>query len=61
MDNRYMMTTAYSDCSVKSEHGNDFMSLLRAAAIYWEDPDCEYIHIWDKESGRDMLSFSRPH
>ena len=61
MNTRYIMTTSYSDASVKGEHENDLAALLCAAAIYWEDPDCIFIHIWDKKTGADVLSFSRPY
>ena len=60
MNTRYIMTTAYSDFSSKTEHSDDLMALLRAAGIYWEDPSCEYIHVWDTIAHMDVMCFSRP-
>lgn len=60
MNTRYMMTTTYTDFSTKCERSDDFYTLMRAASIYWEDPSCVYIHIWDNALEKDIFSYEQP-
>lgn len=60
MENRYQVITVYGVADCKTESTSDLMSALRAAAIYWEDPDCSAITIWDWEAYADVMHYQRP-
>lgn len=55
----YQIIIAWDDCSCKTEHGNDILSVLRAAEIYIEDPHVNIIHIWDCSKKKDVFTWSR--
>ena len=55
----YQIIIAWDDCSCKIEHGNNILSVLRAAEIYIEDPHVNIIHIWDCSKKKDVFTWSR--
>lgn len=56
----YQITISWDNCSsCKTEHGNDILSVLRAAEIYIEDPHVQFIYIWDCFQKRYIFSWAR--
>lgn len=55
----YFLTRAYTDCTSMSEHGDDIVAMLEAAAIYLRDRDCWAVSITDTKTGNLILQFYR--
>lgn len=60
MKNRFQIITVYNDNTSKSEHVSEIQSALTAVSIYWMDPDCEMIRIYDCEKNINVLDYIRP-
>ena len=60
MKNRFQIITVYEDCVSKTETVSDIQRALEAASIYWQDPDCIMIHIYDWEQQKDILTYEKP-
>lgn len=54
----YRLITAYNDCTTKSETA-DLPSIMRALAIYYEDPDFFTAHIIDLATGKEIAAFTK--
>lgn len=54
----YRLITAYNDCTTKSETA-DLPSIMRALAIYYEDPDFFTAHIIDLATGKEIATFTK--
>lgn len=60
MENRFQIVTVYEDGTSKSEMVSDIQRALEAASIYWVDPDCEMINIYDKVKNINVLTYIKP-
>lgn len=60
MENRFQVITVYEDGASKSEHVSDIQNALTAVSIYWMDPDCEMIRIYDCKKNINVLDYVRP-
>ena len=48
------------DITTKTEVTESLQNALTAASIYWDDPCCESVTIFDFKRQRDVLRYSRP-
>ena len=60
MENRFQIITVYEDCTTKTESVSDIQRALEAASIYWADPDCKMINIYDWKKNLNCLIYIRP-
>lgn len=60
MENRFQIITVYEDCTSKTETVSDIHRALEAASIYWMDPECEMIKIYDWKKNVDCFTYIRP-
>lgn len=60
MTNRFQIITVYDDGVSKEESTPDIQSALNAASIYWMDPDCEMINIYDRVKNINALTYIKP-
>lgn len=51
----YQLITVYNDLSCKTETTNDIPAILRAIAIYYEEPDFVSATVYDFESKLDIV------
>ena len=56
---RYEMITTYTDAAYKIEVVDNFISILNAAAVYMEDPDCHEITVLDFKTSTTPLHWVR--
>ena len=56
---RYQIIRAYEDCACATEMSNDLISILNACAIYWEDPTCWSIEVYDNVTKTFIINLSR--
>lgn len=54
----YLLTTAYNDCTCKAERA-DLLSILRALAIYYEEPDFFSAHVIDIETQQEIINITK--
>lgn len=55
----YELVRAYNDCTSMSEHSDDIVALLEAAAIYLRDRSCWSLHIYDNKHDCIVLTYYR--
>lgn len=55
---QYQLITAYDDGVCKTEHA-DLPSIMRALAIYYEEPDFFIAHIVDIATGETIATFKK--
>lgn len=60
MENRFQIVTVYGDGTSKSEMVSDIQRALEAASIYWKDPECEMINIYDRIKNINALTYVKP-
>ena len=60
MENRFQIVTVYEDGTSKDESISDIHRALEAASIYWTDPDCEMINIYDRVKNINVLTYIKP-
>ncbi len=60
MENRFQIITVYEDCASKTESVSDIQRALEAASIYWMDPDCLIITIYDFKTQSTILKYNKP-
>lgn len=60
MENRFQIITVYEDGTSKTENISDIQRALEAASIYWIDPDCELINIYDRVKNINVLTYIKP-
>lgn len=51
----YQLITVYSDLSCKTETTNDLPAILRAIAIYYEEPDFVSATVYDIDNKLDIV------
>ena len=51
----YQLITVYSDLSCKTETTNDLPAILRAIAIYYEEPDFVSATVYDFDNKLDIV------
>lgn len=54
----YLLTTTYNDCTTKTEKA-EMPSILRALAIYYEDPDFFIAHIINATTGEVVATITK--
>lgn len=60
MENRFQIITVYEDGASKTESVSDIQRALEAASIYWQDPECEMIQIYDWKKNINCLTYIKP-
>ena len=60
MENRFQIITVYEDGTSKTESTSDIQSALKAVSIYWQDPECEMIQIYDWKNNINCLTYIKP-
>lgn len=55
----YQLIRAYNDLTSVTEHCDDIVSALNAAAIYLTDSECWRVMIVNIETGAIILNYSR--
>lgn len=60
MKRRFQIITVYKDCSSKTETVSYIQGALAAASIYWTDPDCISVTIYDWSTREDVLNYTKP-
>lgn len=56
---RYQLTRIYNDAYCFYEYSQTITSMLSAAAIYLEDPDCVFIMIVDTYTKQTIMNYKR--
>lgn len=60
MENRFQIITVYEDGASKTENVSDIQRALEAASIYWADPECERVQIYDWKKNINCFTYIRP-
>lgn len=60
MKNRFQIITVYEDCTSKTEGVSDIQRALEAASIYWMDPECLNVTIYDFKNESTILKYNKP-
>ena len=55
----YQIIRAYNDFTSMTEHADSITSVLTAATIYLEDPDCVRIVVYDTKTGKTIVDYQR--
>ncbi len=56
---KYQLIRVYNDLASTTESSDSITTLLSAAAIYLEDPDCITVEIIDRINDKVILDFVR--
>lgn len=60
MKKRFQIITVYEGCISKAECVSEIQSALTAASIYWMDPECLSVTIYDFKNDSTILNYDRP-
>ncbi len=60
MKKRFQIITVYEGCISKAECVSEIQPALAAASIYWMDPDCLSVTIYDFASESTILEYNKP-
>ena len=60
MKKRFQIFTVYEGYITKTEYVSEIQSALTAASIYWMDPECLNVTIYDFKNKSTVLNYDRP-